>query len=972
MQIDQIRGTDILLKEKSKPEQSAFSEINPNNKSAEGSLRTIQMDAPTYNKNTLKEQTVLDKLEKDMERGTDANTLMNQLAVYANTTSVDDLQKMQEEGFDPKNTKVESIVTVVDRIKMALAKGGMDISSMGGLSSDKIEAMTGDAAMSKAVETAMLKARELSGELSEDSVKYLLSNDLEPSIENMYQANYGAGSADYGNVSTEDFAANVQVNLDMQDAFAEVISGAGYEVTEEHLKDCQWMMDNQIPVTEESFIYLQELKGVSLDRTEPEIEEMIGDALAEGKRPEEGMYLVKYSSMAQAREAYEKQEKALPNITDARQREEARMILSVQANYALIKIGFAIDTMSIQEVVEELKTLEQESLGTLLSADSVEETQKNVDNYVEFESSIGQLKQLPEVLLSTVDHVMDKTVPELLEAGSSIESTYRKAVDSYETLWTAPRKDMGDSIQKAFANIDAILEDLGLDVTEANRRAVRILSYNEKELTVDNINNIKLVDIQVQKTFNQLKPGVVMEMIRQGKNPLDLSMKELSDTAQEIAATTGESQEEKFSKFLWEAERMGDVTVEERDSFIGVYRLIYQVEAGDGAAIGALLAQGAEVTLRNLMTAVRSSKHSGRDYTIDDSFGALEDFEPSSLSITEQVEMAFQKECLSQAGEIMTPVKMKSFDGEESYMDMTPEEFRDELVQMNESEIREVEANLDKEYTKEVQQEVRRALQSEQQVLEILERNDLPKTPAFLTGITEMLKDRNSVYRNLLKYGEDKDIDDITIEDVISDLIEDFGEAVKTPKEMADAQRKLEETAENVMKKMLVERDVRSIDVRGMKMVMTQIQALGQIAEESETYTIPIMVEDKLGNLSLKIVRGSNEKGLVEVAMDMEDTGVVHGSFRYEAGEVQGDLSFEKREVQMIFADHMHLLAEAMSEETELPVSFKFAWDNKTDISDFYQEKDPGFEVTKEQSEVSTKVLYGIARSFIDTMNEII
>ena len=403
-----------------------------------------------------------------------------------------------------------------------------------------------------------------------------------------------------------------------------------------------------------------------------------------------------------------------------------------------------------------------------------------------------------------------------------------------------------------------------------------------------------------------------------------------------------------------------------------LYRLIHQVEAGDGAAIGALMAQGTDVTLRNLMTAVRSKKHTGKEYGVDDSFGAVESFNRDSLSITEQIEMAFQTNCLKEAGEDMTPVKMKEFNGEDAYLDLTPEQFKNQLAQMNGEEVARQEQMQETQYANETKEQVTRALKSEEQVYEILERNDLPATPAFLNGVTEMLRDRNEMYRKLLKYSGEEITDSLDISGLIEDLIEDFGEAVKTPKEMADAQRKLEETAENVMKNMLVEKDVSSIDVRGMKLVTTQIKAIGKIAENSETYNIPIMVEDQVGNLSLKIVRGSEEKGLVEVAMDMDETGVVYGSFRYEAGEISGEVSFEEKNVQEIFSQHMHLLAADMQEATGLPVSFKYSWDKNTDISDFYQEKNPGFETTKEENEVSTKVLYGVARSFIHSISEII
>ena len=42
-------------------------------------------------------------------------------------------------------------------------------------------------------------------------------------------------------------------------------------------------------------------------------------------------------------------------------------------------------------------------------------------------------------------------------------------------LMTAPRTDLGDSIQKAFRNVDDILNDLDMELTDDNRRAVRFL-----------------------------------------------------------------------------------------------------------------------------------------------------------------------------------------------------------------------------------------------------------------------------------------------------------------------------------------------------------------------------------------------------------------------------------------------------------------------------------------------------------------
>ncbi len=993
MQIDQIRTTDIFKNEKAGDTDSIASGVNIQKKENDkvNSLRDIQIDSPFYSKNTLGKDTVADQLERDMQRGTSAEELTNQMAVYANTMSAQDLQKMQEEGFDPMSTDVHTMVTVVDRIKLALAKGGADISSMGGLSDAKIEAMTGDVALSVQIEsqledmgipvdeklageidTAVCKAEELHNPMTEDGVKYLLNNDMEPSIDSVYQASFASGSAEFSEDNAEAFVPSQEVPVEMKEQFSHVIAEAGLEESPEIQKDCQWMMEKNIPVTAENLKYFEQIKELNLDLSQEELANIIVDAVAEGKQPGETMLIPEYSLMSQARNLYEKQQQEISNITVSRQREEARMLMSVQANYALLKKGVAIDTMAIQEVVEELKELEKSYLETILAGETKEETEQNVHTYEVFTEQLTELKEMPAVVLGRVKDVADLTVSQLRERGVPYKDTFEKANERYEALWTAPRKDMGDSMQKAFANIDDILEDLQLDVSDANRRAVRILSYNEMELTKENISLIKSTDATVQRMFKALTPAAVTEMIKTGRNPLDMKVEELTNMAESMADEQNKfAEEDQYAKFLWKLERTGDITPEERESFIGVYRLIHQVEAGDGAAIGALMVQGTEVTLRNLMTAVRSGKRTGREFTIDDSFGEIENFDKNELSITEQIEMAFQANCLHEAGEEMTTVKMKQFDGEASYMDLSPEQFRDELVSMTQETVTQEEAEQEKAYVEEVRQEVSRAIESEKRVYEILEKYDLPKTPAFLNGINEMLRDRNSIYRNLLKYGKEEDEED-TIEELMQELIEDFGESVKTPKEMADAQRKLEETAENVMKNMLIEKDVSSIDVRGMKLVMTQISAIGKMAEQSETYHIPILLEDQVGNMSLKIVRGSEEKGLVDIALDMDETGTVYGSFRYEAGEVMGDISFERQEVQNIFAEHMQLLAESMREETGLPVSFRFGWDKQTSVDAFYEDKELDFEPTEEQDAVSTKVLYGIARSFMNTMTEII
>jgi hypothetical protein len=222
--------------------------------------------------------------------------------------------------------------------------------------------------------------------------------------------------------------------------------------------------------------------------------------------------------------------------------------------------------------------------------------------------------------------------------------------------------------------------------------------------------------------------------------------------------------------------------------------------------------------------------------------------------------------------------------------------------------------------------------------------------------------------------GSELDFSDIDglLQTTMADIIEAMGEAAKTPEEMAEAQKKLAETAENVMRNMMVEKDVSSIDVRGMKITVKQLQMLGKQARKTEQFAVPIMVADEYGNLSLKIVRGKEEdKGQVEITFDMESTGAVSAKCKYEGNSLDGTITAGSQMTRELLSSHMGLIAGAMQKEAELPVALSFAWDTSLDANSIYEESDYDFETTTEKREIQTSKLYGIARAFIQTLGEI-
>jgi hypothetical protein len=322
---------------------------------------------------------------------------------------------------------------------------------------------------------------------------------------------------------------------------------------------------------------------------------------------------------------------------------------------------------------------------------------------------------------------------------------------------------------------------------------------------------------------------------------------------------------------------------------------------------------------------------------------------------------------------------MMQFENEDSYMNMNPDQFASALENMDED------VETEKAYAREEITRMQNAVASEEKVYQMLKQMDMPTTPAYLEAWSQYMGNRNQMFKNLAKHlggerdvfseiGSELDFSDIDglLQTTMADIIEAMGEAAKTPEEMAEAQEKLAETAENVMRNMMVEKEVKSIDVRGMKITVKQLQMLGKQARKVEQYAVPIMVADEYGNLSLKIVRGKDEdKGQVDITFDMESTGVVSAAFKYEGNSLDGTITTSSQTTREMLSAHMGLLAQAMQREADLPVALSFGWEKDLDANAIYDETSYDFETTTEQRQIQTSKLYGIARAFIQTLGEI-
>lgn len=861
--------------------------------------------------------------------------MKNQMAVMSNTMTEEDCQKMDEQGFSPEDTEIPVIVTVVDEIKIQLAKAGVDISIFGdNITSAQLQEVMGDmiqTALGAAdlplteenvaeSQEALMMAEELEVP-SDGAIKYMLDNELEPTIENLFKAEH-SGSSTYTPATSEeiDFTQLTQ-------QIEKVLIEAGYEVSDENMADSKWLIENEIPLTVENLEKYQQLKSLQLPLPKEEVMTIITDTIQNGKRPKD----------------------ALLNITGRRKLEEARLEMSAKANYAHADKELAIDTDAIAKTVDALKQAEENFYKTFLTEGGVEATEENVKTYATIDSVVQELKTLPAYTLGiNIEEV--QSAQTYHTEGKALEEALKQAGDAYETLMTAPRRDMGDSIQKAFRNVDDILQDLDMDITPMNERAVRILAYNQVEITPENITRMKAIDETVQQTFKNLTPSVVREMIKENINPLDMSMTELNEAALEIKQQLGiDNEEERFSKYLYKLEQNAQIAEEERSAYIGIYRLIAQVEKTDGAALGMLAEQGADFTMRNLLSSVRSAKKEGREYTIDDDFGGMQSVEMPELSIIEQIEVGFQTDCLKDIVKEITPDKMSQLP---NWQDMTSEQLKAALEQQAEDPA------LQKQYYKEQLTDYKTAAMASEEVYQMLEQYDLPKTVSSVLAAREMVADRNGVFRKLFKRTNEKE--EVNLKEVQQEILESFAEAVKTPEDMAKAQKALADVATNVMKTMENEPNINYLDLKEMRRVNTQIQLGTKMAQE-ETYHIPVLVGDSVTGVSLKIVRGTEEKGRVDIIFGGENIGEVAARIQMNGSQIQGAILSNRTQTLSALQETEDIFKSGFGEDKE--ITFDYMQTKDVRLATAQLETAP---LSAEDTEVQTRELYGIAQNFLE------
>lgn len=363
-------------------------------------------------------------------------------------------------------------------------------------------------------------------------------------------------------------------------------------------------------VTGQAVDYAAAKRSAELPGTEGDkIDLTLGDLtkaqeLIDSDSPEAAAYLQDFAENGAAQAA---------SIRARRQLEEIRARMTFEAGYRLAKEGIRIDTVSMEKLIGNLKTLENRFYSSFFTQAGVAQSAEGIELLRDTSRKLEEIKNMPAPLIvDTMDTGSSITLNELHQTGMN-NLAMRRYTESMEAVMTSPNKQLGDTIQKAFANTESLLQKIGMEPTTENRRAVRMLGYNSVEVAPENVQKVAEYDGKLQEVLKELHPAVTVRMIRDGINPLEQSIDELSEKIAQIKEEEGITKEDNYSIFLINLDHKKEITPEERKEYLNVYRALHQLDGSEEKAIGGVYKSGRELTLKNLLTAVKSERAQGMD-----------------------------------------------------------------------------------------------------------------------------------------------------------------------------------------------------------------------------------------------------------------------------------------------------------------------------------------------------------------------
>lgn len=634
MQVN-ITNTNINVNNDDKLNTSTYKSVQQTSKSGATSsifaggdifgINTAKTTAVTYSKNETEEKAVMDNENIKEKLAEAVNSLMSMI-------TPEGYNGLSELGIIPDEENPELSIGVYERIQMELATYCEDyVPTSLNINKEKLQEITGSAAFANAVEKAMdLK------NMSEDSKACIVQSDEVPTIDNVYkEAHSSVGHNTMKKELSEDEMSSIIPQIE------KMFEMAGIENNDTNMQIAKWMISYSIPLTPEKInkaIIIDKSLSLSTEEFETAIRENISYSmyftgsekcalftkgqydLESIKKCLETIHNVSDEAIYEtvttdkclnvenldnanhdkANENTDEIKLDTPKLLQAKKTIlEARVVMTSTSLLKIQSLGVDIKSVAINELVEEIENIQQKIAEEFLESVGANPTAENKELLLNTTIAVNGIRYASISMVAAVSVETDT-----LETVSKTALTY--GITSYEKVGTEVRRDLGDSINKAFENVDNLLEQIGMEASEINRKAVRILGYNSMDVTVENVEKMAEAANEIEYLVKNLTPKAASYLISNNINPMDTDIKTLNKQLEQINQELNITTVENFAEYLWKLDKTDGISTEDRKKFIEIYRTLNKITEKDSRSLGAAISSGYELTMENLLAAAKS------------------------------------------------------------------------------------------------------------------------------------------------------------------------------------------------------------------------------------------------------------------------------------------------------------------------------------------------------------------------------
>lgn len=588
------------------------------------------------------------------------------------------------------------------------------------------------------------------------------------------------------------------------------------------------------------------------------------------------------------------------------QLQELKMLMTANSGAFLVKQGVNLNIMSIFDLNKQLYAYDEAIFNEKIS--HIDDLQKNVDNFgvknviyqSEYENSeknsgvrdgvtvyqasvyirkaLFDMSNAPDVVIGAVLKEKNEneavTISDFASTGSGLKKKFDRAGQTYEAVGTQVRRDLGDSVSKAVnASTKDILESLGLEATKANEDAVRILAVNSMDMTKDNIENVKDVYQTVQSLINNMTPQTALNMIKDNINPLKDDIKDLNNYIQKKNEVDNidDTKVEKYSKFLYKLDKTDGISSEDREKFIGIYKMLNIFTKDAGAAVGALVKQNAQVTMGNLYTAYQSRKSYGMEAVINDTTGVS------------QIGVNYFTNLFQNTSSKLTPLTLRDVNNEKNIDERSVEGFCEAVSDKY---------DFDKEtqyYAEAYNEYLDNIRQSESAIDSVINELENSHSEVTMGNIYSAFNVSNKDYYNNIEKRLDSVIqDDTSFKAKISDIFDDFEDSLTDSTTIENKYDTFKNTVQDKLNQVINKvGDTTFSQIEALRNVNKEIGYIKELSLRHD-YKVPVVIGDDVRTVNLTLIQDDSYKG--RVAVEFDDDSLGHISVEAKVSEEKADI----------------------------------------------------------------------------------